>query len=229
VIGERRSVTGAGDGSFPRSSEPVVFAGGGAVHHPRPASVRDTALLVARLLLGTIMFAHGYQKLMLDGIGRTTQGFEHMSIPAAIVSASFVTVVEVVGGVLLVAGLFVAVVATLEGFVMLGAAVFVHLSHGIFVADGGWELVGAIGAGLVAVAASGPGRWSVAHLIEARRARPAAVPVTPPSAFEPAPSAFEPVPPAGLPLLPMVRLDHAGDPRTSGLVPSRHHGSPPMR
>ena len=58
-----------------------------------PEPTRDVALLVARLLLGTIMFAHGYQKLMIDGLGRTTQGFETMSIPVAIVSAEFVTVV----------------------------------------------------------------------------------------------------------------------------------------
>jgi putative oxidoreductase len=199
------------------------------VHHPRPASVRDTALLVARLLLGTIMFAHGYQKLMVDGIGRTTQGFEHMSIPVAIVSASFVTVVEVVGGLLLITGLLVAVVAALEAVVMLGAAVFVHLQHGIFVADGGWELVGAIGAGLVALAVAGPGRWSVAHVLGTRRSRPAAVPPPPVSAFDPAPPVTEPVPPAGLPLLPMVRLDRAGDAGTPGLVPLRHHGSRPMR
>ena len=199
------------------------------MHHPRPASVRDTALLVSRLLLGTIMFAHGYQKLMVDGIGRTSQGFEHMSIPVAIVSASFVTVVEVVGGLLLIAGLLVAVVAALEGVVMLGAAVFVHLQHGVFVADGGWELVGAIGAGLVAVGVAGPGRWSLAQVLGTRHTRPAVVPPPPVSAFDPAPPMTEPIPPAGLPLLPMVRLDRAGDPGMPGLVPSRHQGSRPMQ
>ena len=33
---------------------------------PKPAG--DVALLVARLLLGTIMFAHGYQKLVVSGL-----------------------------------------------------------------------------------------------------------------------------------------------------------------
>jgi putative oxidoreductase len=41
---------------------------------------------------------------VVDGIGRTTAGFESMSIPLAIVSVSFLTVVELVGGVLLVLG-----------------------------------------------------------------------------------------------------------------------------
>jgi hypothetical protein len=33
-----------------------------------PGSAGDVALLLARLILGTIMFAHGYQKLFIDGI-----------------------------------------------------------------------------------------------------------------------------------------------------------------
>ena len=48
---------------------------------PRSAHARDAALLLARLLLGTIMLAHGHQKLLVEGLGRTSLGFEHMSIP----------------------------------------------------------------------------------------------------------------------------------------------------
>jgi hypothetical protein len=44
---------------------------------------------------------------------------------------------------------------------MVGAAVLVHIPHGIFAADNGWELVGAIAALLLALAAAGPGRWSL--------------------------------------------------------------------
>ena len=39
--------------------------------------------------------------------------------------------------------------------VMVGAAVFVHIPNGIFVASGGWELVGAIAAVLLALAVGG--------------------------------------------------------------------------
>ena len=129
-----------------------------------PAPMGDVALLAARVLLGVIMIAHGYQKLVVNGIGRTTAGFESMSIPAAIVSASFVTVVELVGGVLLVLGLMTRTVAACMGFVMAGAAGFVHLRHGVFVASGGWELVGSIAGALLALAVAGPGRFSLAHL-----------------------------------------------------------------
>ena len=139
-----------------------------------PAPMGDVALLIARVLLGVIMIAHGYQKLVVNGIGRTTAGFESMSIPVAIVSASFVTVVELVGGVLLVLGLMTRTVAACMGFVMAGAAGFVHLRHGVFVASGGWELVGSIAGALLALAVAGPGRFSVAHLLRARPQRPAA-------------------------------------------------------
>ena len=100
---------------------------------PLPTPVGDVALLATRVLLGVIMLAHGYQKLVVDGIGRTTSGFESMSIPLAIVSASFVTVVELVGGTLLILGLLTTVVAGLMGVVMAGAAAFVHARHGVFV------------------------------------------------------------------------------------------------
>jgi putative oxidoreductase len=139
-----------------------------------PGSARDVALLVARLLLGTIMFAHGYQKLVLDGLGRTSQGFESMSIPVAIFSAAFVTVVEIVGGVLVILGALLTLVAGCYLVVMVGAAVFVHVSHGIFVENGGWELVGAITALLLALAAAGSGRYGVDGLLRERHVRAAA-------------------------------------------------------
>jgi putative oxidoreductase len=132
---------------------------------PLPALSRDWVLLLSRVVIGVVMFAHGYQKLAIDGIGQTSAGFENMSIPLAIVSASFVTVVEFAGSVLIVAGVATLLVASLELVTMTGAAVFVHIPHGIFAGNGGWELVGVLGAGLLAIAATGPGRYSVAHVM----------------------------------------------------------------
>jgi putative oxidoreductase len=149
------------------------------VNRTLPGPAGDVALVIARLILATIMFAHGYQKLFVDGLGRTTRGFESMSIPVAIVSAAFVTVVEVVGSVLVLAGALITVVAACYMIVMVGAAVFVHIPNGVFAVDGGWELVGAIAALLLVLAAAGPGRWSVDHAV---RIRQDSVP-----AFEPIP------------------------------------------
>jgi putative oxidoreductase len=141
------------------------------LNRPLPLPARDWALLLARVLIGVVMFAHGYEKMVINGIGRTTEGFEHLSIPLAIVSASFVTVVEFIGSVLLIAGALTPVMCGLMLVIMVGAAVFVHGANGIFVANGGWELVGVIGAGLIAVGAVGPGRFSVAHLVRGRQAQ----------------------------------------------------------
>lgn len=122
-------------------------------------------LLVARVLIGVVMFAHGYLKMIINGIGRTTEGFESLSIPLAIVSASFVTAVEFAGSALLILGALTPLVATCNLVIMGGAALFVHAKNGIFIADGGWELVGVIGAGFLLLAAVGPGRFSVDHVV----------------------------------------------------------------
>ena len=141
------------------------------MNRPLPPPARDWALLLARVLIGVVMFAHGYQKLVINGIGRTTDGFENLSIPLAIVSASFVTVVEFVAGALLVIGALTPVACGLMLVIMVGAAVFVHIPNGIFVASGGWELVGVIGAGLIALAAVGPGKFSVDHVVRGRQSQ----------------------------------------------------------
>ncbi|WP_300013956.1 DoxX family protein [Pseudonocardia sp.] len=139
------------------------------MNRPLPAPFSDVALLVARVLLGVVMFAHGYQKMVINGISRTTEGFETLSIPLAIVSASFVTVVEFAGSALLILGALTPFVAACNLVIMGGAALFVHAKNGIFVADGGWELVGVIGAGFLLLAAMGPGRFSVDHVINRKQ------------------------------------------------------------
>jgi len=141
------------------------------MNRPLPVPVRDWALLFARVLLGVVMFAHGYQKMLINGIGRTTEGFENLSIPLAIVSASFVTMVEFAGSVLLIVGALTPVICSMMLFIMAGAAVFVHGANGIFISNGGWELVGVIGAGMIAIAAAGPGRFSIDHLVRGRQAQ----------------------------------------------------------
>src|SRR3954451_1674854 len=103
-----------------------------------------------------------------------------MGIPLAIVSSSFVSFVEFVGGVLMIFGALVPVVVVLHLVVMIGAASFVHVSHGIFAVDGGWELVGVIAACELMLGACGAGRFSVDRWVLDRRrhttiGRPAAV------------------------------------------------------
>ncbi len=53
-----------------------------------PASVRDVALLLARLVLGVVLVAHGWQKVVTNGVGATAEGFAGMGIPLAPVAAA---------------------------------------------------------------------------------------------------------------------------------------------
>lgn len=137
-----------------------------------PTPVRDVALLVARIVLGVVLVAHGAQKFFTNGIDGTATGFEGMGIPLPTVSAAVVATVELVGGALLLLGLGTAVVSLLVVLIMVVAALLVHVGNGIFVIDGGWELVGVIAAAALALAAVGPGRFSVDHAIGARRMSP---------------------------------------------------------
>jgi putative oxidoreductase len=141
------------------------------LNRPLPAPARDIAMLIARVILGVVLFAHGWQKLVINGIAGTYGQFEQLGIPLAIVSASFASFVEFVGGVLIVVGALTTTVVALDLVVMVGAAGFVHITHGIFAQNGGWELVGVIVAAELALAAFGPGRFSVDYLIARRHAR----------------------------------------------------------
>jgi putative oxidoreductase len=141
------------------------------LNRPLPAPGRDIAMLIGRVLIGVVLFAHGWQKLVINGIAGTYGQFEHMGIPLAIVSASFAAFVEFVGGVLLIFGALTTYVVALHLIVMVGAAAFVHVTHGIFAQDGGWELVGVLAAVELVLAAVGPGRYSIDHLVATSRAR----------------------------------------------------------
>ena len=136
---------------------------------PVPAPVRDIGLLLARVLLGVVLIAHGWEKFFTNGIAGTGEFFDSVGVPAAQAAATFAGLVELVGGILLIIGLLTPVVAALVTIVMLGAFVFVHQEAGIYAADGGWELVAVIGLAVVVFGLVGPGRYSVDALIAGRR------------------------------------------------------------
>ncbi|QGF24185.1 DoxX family protein [Raineyella fluvialis] len=134
---------------------------------------RDIVPLVSRIILGIVLIAHGYQKFALWGLAGTGQAFAGMGVPMPGISAVVAAVIELAGGILLVLGVFTPIVAVVVFLEMIGAALLVHLPHGVFVGDGGWELVGALGAGTLALAA-GAGRFSIDGLLRARTSQTAA-------------------------------------------------------
>jgi putative oxidoreductase len=133
--------------------------------HRLPAPASDVALLAARLLLGLVLLAHGAQKAA--DLGAAAQGFERLGVPLAGLSVVLAAAIEIVGGVLVLAGAFLAPVGVVVATEMVMAGWFAGEWFAGVV--GGWELVGVIMAGSLALAASGPGRFSVAHLLARRR------------------------------------------------------------
>lgn len=121
----------------------------------------DLALLVARVLLGVVLIAHGWQKFHEWTVAGTAESFAGMGVPMASAAAAVATWVELIGGAMLVVGLLTPLAALLGAAVMLGATFFVHLPNGLFVDQGGAELVLALFAGLLVLAVRGGGRFGL--------------------------------------------------------------------
>lgn len=131
----------------------------------RPVNAsRDLVLLVARIGMGVIFIAHGWQKYNQNGLDGTAAGFTNMGIPQPTISAYFATFVELVGGAALIVGALTTLFGLLLAVDMAGAFLFVHRENGVFAADGGWELVVALGLLALTVAAVGAGRFSLDNL-----------------------------------------------------------------
>lgn len=128
----------------------------------------DAGLAALRVIVGGIFMAHGAQKVFVYGFAGVTGAFEGMGIPLASVAGPTVALVELLGGLALVLGLFTPLVAGGLAAVMLGALVMVHLPAGFFAPDG-IEFVLALFASAVALALTGPGSWSLDGLRERRR------------------------------------------------------------
>jgi putative oxidoreductase len=139
------------------------------MHRWIPAPVADVVLLFARAAIGVVFVAHGWHKLHTDGIGHTQHMFKTIGIPAPSISALYTTFVELVGGAMLIAGLLVPLAGVLLFLTMAGAFFFVHMDKGIFVSEGGYEYVLALGAATLTLAAVGGGRYGADGLLATRR------------------------------------------------------------
>lgn len=122
---------------------------------------RDLALLIARVGLGVIFVAHGWQKLDTNGLDATKASFDQMGVPAPTLSAYYATFAELVGGAALILGAFTAVAGVVLFLDMVGALLTTHIDNGVFVKEGGFELVVALGVGALLLAVFGAGKFSI--------------------------------------------------------------------
>lgn len=114
-----------------------------------------------RLALGGVLFAHGLQKVQVMGIGGVGQFFASLGIPAPEVAAAVVTMLELIGGVAIVLGIFVRPIALLAAVELVVASLTAHAGAGFYADNGGWELPILLAVSLLALALLGSGRIGV--------------------------------------------------------------------
>ena len=131
-----------------------------------PQGVREFFLLVARLAIGVVLFAHGWQKFFSDGMDAVTSTFTQTGIPFPVISAWFTALVELIGGAAFILGLLMPLVSILFAVVMAGALVFVHGKAGL-IAPNGYEYVLILGTAALAVGFSGS-KYSVDGMVSGR-------------------------------------------------------------
>lgn len=146
--------------------------------------------MILRIVLGVIFVAHGAAKMFGDGGPGAAAGFlGSLGVPVPILASWVVTLLEFVGGMFLIVGVFVLPAAILLAIHMLLGIILVHAQSGFFVIGpgaGGVEFNLLLIAGLLSMLLGGPGLAAVDN----RSAPPAAAP---PAAREPRPRP-EPIP-----------------------------------
>jgi putative oxidoreductase len=126
-------------------------------------------LTVLRIFVGIIFAAHGSQKLfgMFGGYGiaGTAQYMESVGLAPGHLMAILSGGTEFFGGLALIIGLLVRPAALGLTFLSLVAIFTVHISHGLFMANNGYEFALALLGGSIAVLIEGAGKLSVDRAI----------------------------------------------------------------
>lgn len=113
-------------------------------------------LLFLRLAVGVVFLMHGGQKIFVYGYRGVAEGFGHLGIPVPWAAAIVVMLVEFLGGLALILGVFTRWAAALIAIVMLVAMLLVHLKNGFFLPRG-FEFTLTLFTASLALALSGPG------------------------------------------------------------------------
>ena len=126
-------------------------------------------LLVARLVFGLVLSAHGAQKLLgwFGGYGLTATGgmFEQLGFRPGRVFAAIASATEIVAGLLITLGFLGPVGPALLLSVMIVAVVTVHWGKGLFAGTNGIEVPLLYATIAVLLALAGPGLFSLDALL----------------------------------------------------------------
>lgn len=129
----------------------------------------NLATLIARLWIGGIFLAHGWRhfKAIRSGPGMANW-FESLGLKNGKLQAMNVTYLELAAGAALVLGLLTPLAYGGAASIAFVALITNHLKNGFwsFLPGEGWEYTGTLTAVCIAVAAFGPGKWSLDHVID---------------------------------------------------------------
>ena len=132
---------------------------------PADLASLGVGLLVARVVIGLLMAAHGAQKLFgwFGGYGLKVTGefFAQLGFPAGVTFATLAAVAEIASGLLVALGLFGPIGPALMISVMIVAAVTVHWDHGLFAQSNGIEVPLLYATTALAIAFTGYGVYSL--------------------------------------------------------------------
>jgi putative oxidoreductase len=125
-------------------------------------------LALLRAVVGVVFVVHGGQKLFLFGFHGVAAFMGQIGIPVPAAAAVVVTLVEFLGGLALLLGLFTRWAALLVAADMMVAILVVHLKAGFFNPKGYEYPLTLLGACLT-LALTGPGASSVDGLLRKRK------------------------------------------------------------
>lgn len=132
----------------------------------------DLGLAVLRVITGTIFVAHGAQKLFVYGFDGVAGGFAQMGVPFPAVVGPMVGLLELFGGLALIAGLLTRLAGVGLAVNMLGALLLVHAKAGFFL-PAGYEFVMMLAASAFTLTLTGAGRYSIDAMLGRHRLEPA--------------------------------------------------------
>lgn len=128
----------------------------------------DLGLLVLRVVVGATIAAHGYNHIFRGGKIQGTAGwFASLGMKPGLLHAWLASITELVGGLLLILGLLTPLGGAAVAGTMAVAFVTNHRKNGFFIfrPGEGWEYVNVLMWTGLALAATGPGRWSLDHAL----------------------------------------------------------------
>ncbi len=130
---------------------------------------KEYSMLSLRIALGVVFIAHGSQKLFGlfggGGLAGTIRYMDMMGFNFAAFWGIALALAEFSGGLFALLGLFTRWAAFFIAIVMSVAVFAVHVKHGLFVSNKGFEFAGSLLCMAIALIINGGGKFSLDNLL----------------------------------------------------------------